>query len=346
MTSADPRIPTLVLAGFLGSGKTTMLNHLLRNQIGVRIGVIVNDFGAVNIDALLVAGQVDSAISIGNGCVCCVSDVAELDAMLDRLSQRGAGIDAIIIEASGLAEPRELIRMIAGSTVDRIRYGGLIEVVDAAEYPANRIAHPELDQHVRLADLVVLNKADRLTPDALAELRAELEPLCGPVPIVTTAHGRLDPTLLFDERELTLPDGPRQMTIDEILAEIEAESTSADIHSHLHTDFDSISFESPQPLHPRRLMDLLQNSPAGLYRVKGLVSLGDAAAAEAFEVQTVGRHITVRRSPRPRDPMTRLVAIGAGIDASALTDGLARCVSGPDEKMDENAMFSVLRFLG
>lgn len=347
MTNPDPRIPTLVLAGFLGSGKTTLLNHLLRNQIGVRIGVIVNDFGAVNIDAMLVAGQVDAAISIGNGCVCCVSDVSELDGMLELLSRRGGGIDAIVIEASGLAEPRELIRMIAGSNVERIRYGGLIEVVDAAEYPVNRHTYPELDQHLRLADLVVLNKADRLTVDELAALRTELVPLCGPVPMVSTTHGRLDPTLLFDERALKLSGEPRQMTIDEILNEADTTVVDGeeDHHGHLHSAFDSISFESARPLHPRRLMELLQNSPAGLYRVKGLVSFGESRGTDSFEVQTVGRHITVRRTPRLRDAETQLVAIGAGIDASALDAAFARCVMGPDEQLDENAMYSVLRYL-
>lgn len=338
------RVPVLVLAGFLGSGKTTVLNHLLRNKIGVRIAVIVNDFGAVNIDALLVAGQVDSAISIGNGCVCCVSDVGELDAMLERLSRRGAGIDAIVIEASGLAEPRELIRMIAGSAIEQIRYGGLIEIVDAAEYPANRRAHPELDQHLRLADLVVLNKADRIGPAELDALRDQLRPLCGPVPVVATSHGRIDPTLLFDERALALPDGPRQMTIDEILAEADPHEGEDD-HAHLHDDFQSVSFETASPMHPRRLMRLLQDPPAGLYRVKGLARFGDAGGAQAYEVQTVGRHVTVGHSPRPRDPMTRLVAIGAAIDTAALTEALAACVTAPDEKLDEGAMFSVLRFI-
>lgn len=330
------RIPTLVLAGFLGSGKTTVLNHLLRNNIGVRLGVIVNDFGAVNIDALLVAGQVDGAVSIGGGCVCCVADVAELDAMLARLSRRGAGIDAIVIEASGLAEPRELIRMIAGSEVDSIRYGGLIEVVDGAEFPATLRAHPELAQHLRLADLVVLNKADRLSAAGLAQLRADLAPLCGPVPMIPTTQGRIDPALLFDERALTLPDRPRQMTIDEILGEDQDSEHAA----HLHAGFDSVSFETTLPLHPRRLVGLLQDPPAGLYRVKGIVDFG---GPDGFEVQTVGRHITARRRARPR--ASQVVAIGAGIDPGALRDAFARCEVVPAEIVDENAMFSVLRFL-
>lgn len=71
-------IPVVIVAGFLGSGKTTLLNHLLRDNRGTRIGVVVNDFGAINIDAMLVAGQVDAMVSLGNGCVCCAVDVSEL----------------------------------------------------------------------------------------------------------------------------------------------------------------------------------------------------------------------------------------------------------------------------
>ena len=234
--------------------------------------------------------------------------------------------------------------MIARSNVAGIRYGGLIEVVDAAEYSVNRRLYPELDQHVRLADLVVLNKADRLTTEELDSLRAELAPLCGPVPIVSTTHGRLDPTVLFDERAVASSTGPRQMTIDEILAEDAGDGHDEDHEGHLHSRFDSISFESDLPLHPRRLMEVLQNGPVGLYRVKGLASIGDAKAAEGFEVQTVGRHITVRRKSAPI-ATTQLVAIGAGIDAEALRDAFAQCVAGANELMDENAMFSVLRFL-
>ena len=81
-----PPIPIIVLAGFLGSGKTTVLNHLLRNSLDVRIGVVVNDFGAINIDAMLIAGQTDSMITTSGGCLCCVSDGGEIAGMLERLA--------------------------------------------------------------------------------------------------------------------------------------------------------------------------------------------------------------------------------------------------------------------
>ncbi len=113
---AKKRIPVVIVAGFLGSGKTTLLNHVLRNNRGVRVGVIVNDFGAVNIDSMMVAGQVDSMVSLSNGCMCCAVDVSDMDEMLDRLAHPASQIDVIIVEASGLAEPRNMIRLVLGST--------------------------------------------------------------------------------------------------------------------------------------------------------------------------------------------------------------------------------------
>ncbi|WP_216897620.1 CobW family GTP-binding protein, partial [Nocardia alni] len=186
------RIPVLIVAGFLGAGKTTLLNHLLR-QRQARIGVVVNDFGAVNIDALLVAGQVDAMVSLGNGCVCCAVDISELDEMFTRLAQPSNRIDVIVVEASGLAEPRNLIRMVIASDNSRIRYGGLIEVVDAEHFEDSREQHPELASHLRLADLVVLNKADRVPSARLDLLRHELGELAPGVPLHATTHGRIDP---------------------------------------------------------------------------------------------------------------------------------------------------------
>lgn len=360
--TAEP-VPVLVLAGFLGSGKTTLLNHLLSNSLGARLGVIVNDFGAVGVDALMVAGQVDGVVDLGNGCVCCAVDGDDLDDVLDRITAAPGGVDAVVIEASGLAEPRSLIRMVVGSDARSVRYGGLIEVVDASAFLLTRRRHPELDAHVRLADLVVLGKADLASPAALDEVRAVLAPLCGPVPVVEAVHGRIDPALLLDERRRPSAPAARQMTIDELLRDgSDADgppdgpgSPSDDGHAHPHAGYDSVSYVHDGPLHPRRLIEFLESAPAGLYRTKGVVALADPEDCGTFEIQTVGRYIHARRrsvggaapagSSRPRGaPATRLVAIGAGIDTAALHTALDRCRVRDGEPADEQAMLSVLRY--
>jgi G3E family GTPase len=225
---APQQIPVVVLAGFLGSGKTTLLNHLLGTGDGTRIGAIVNDFGSIEIDAMTVAGQVDSMVSLGNGCLCCAVDTSELDTYLERLSRPAARIDVIVIEASGLAEPQELIRMILASENDRIVYGGLTEVIDAAEFAATRARHPELDRHVAIADLVVLNKADRISDAARQELMDTLADLAPGRPVLCTAYGRIDPELFFDrgpgeDRDAAI----RQLSFEDLLRETAADRTGA-----------------------------------------------------------------------------------------------------------------------
>lgn len=193
------QIPVVVLAGFLGSGKTTLLNHLLHRSGGSRIGAVVNDFGAIEIDAMAVAGALgDSTVSLGNGCLCCAVDASELDEYLGRLTRPSARIDVIVIEASGLAEPQELVRMVLASEHPRIVYGGLVEVVDAAEFDGTREKHPEIDRHLALADLVVVNKIDR-AEDGERVLRT-VRGLVDRAAVVPATYGRVDPEFLFDCR--------------------------------------------------------------------------------------------------------------------------------------------------
>lgn len=197
----SPRqIPVIVLAGFLGSGKTTLLNHLLHRSGGSRIGAIVNDFGAIEIDAMAVAGALgDSTVSLGNGCLCCAVDASELDVYLDRLTQPSARIDVVVIEASGLAEPQELVRMVLASENPRVVYGGLVEVVDAVEFDDTRVKHPEVDRHLALADLVVVNKVGRVA-DGGERVLETVRGLVDRAAVVPADYGRVDPEFLFDCR--------------------------------------------------------------------------------------------------------------------------------------------------
>ena len=298
-------IPVVVLAGFLGAGKTTLLNHLLRTSGGTRIGVVVNDFGQINIDAFAVSAQVDSMVSLSNGCLCCAVDGTELDGMLAKLAT--ADLDVIVIEASGLAEPSALVRMVLQAP--GVSYGGLIYVVDAVEFAAV----PHLSRDLELADLVVLNKVDRVSVVPSFD-----------VPVLPVSFGRIDPALLFEVRP---PDmGPRQLSFDDL-----------DDHStHAHASYDSVTFSSDEPFHPKLFMDFLRARPEGLFRAKGFVRF----PGETFMLHTVGGYVSFTRVD---DAPTQLVLIGAGIDPDSLTDWLTACVA--DGPVTEQDMLWVLRFV-
>ncbi|WP_374118488.1 CobW family GTP-binding protein, partial [Streptomyces sp. 8L] len=337
-------VPVLLLTGFLGAGKTTVLNHLLRESRGTRIGVVVNDFGAIEIDAMTVAGQVGSSmVSLGDGCLCCAVDASELDAYLDRLTAPGLGIDVVVIEASGLAEPRELVRMLLASDNPRVRYGGLVEVVDAAEYEAVRERHPSLERQLAVADLVVLNKADRAGEEGLAKVAAAVANAAPGTPAVAVSYGRLDPGLLLDRRPRGESFG--QLSFEDVLA-------PEDHGSHLHAAYDSTEFSSRRPMDPRRLMAFLDARPEGLYRIKGYVDFGAADPGNRYALHAVGRFL--RFTPEPwaagEECATRLVLIGMDMDGEGLTRALTACEA-PDAAdtgtaaPDESAMWGVLRYV-
>ena len=314
-------VPVLALAGFLGAGKTTLLNHLLRNSRGVRIGALVNDFGAVNIDAMFVAGQVDAMASLSNGCICCAVDASEAAEMLGRLAAVRPALDLIVVEASGIAEPPVLARTIATAGDDRFHYAGLVLVVDSAQ-PA------ELGHGVRVADLVVLNKATDGDADAVAaEVRAE-NPR---VPLVYTDFARVDPALLIDP-PVRRRERPAQLSLDELLLEDD------DHHHHEHPAYQSVEFSAEAPVNPRRFLAFLHDRPVGLYRAKGFVDFG---AGGRYSVQLVGSSLRFeKRGAAGRG--TTLVLIGTGLDVEAVSSALQDCTREP---ADENAMLGVHKYV-
>ncbi|MGW3527917.1 CobW family GTP-binding protein [Streptomyces olivaceus] len=342
------QVPVVVLAGFLGSGKTTLLNHLLHRSGGSRIGAVVNDFGSIEIDAMAVAGALgDSTVSLGNGCLCCAVDVSELDGYLERLTGPEAGIDVVVIEASGLAEPQELVRMLLASEQPQVVYGGLVEVVDAAEFDATRARHPEIDRHLALADLVVVNKTDR-APDAGRVLDL-VRSLAEGAAVVPATYGRVDPEFLYDCRPAEERVG--QLSFDDLHDHAAGGAAHA---GHLHADYDTLSFVSDVPLDPRRLMRFLDSRPEGLYRIKGYVDFGPYDTRNRYAVHAVGRFL--RFYPEPwtaADPAgatgarsTQLVLIGSGIDAPALGGELDACRRAADAPpADEHGMWGVLRYV-
>ena len=342
----NQRLPVTVLSGFLGAGKTTVLNHLLRSGSGLRIGVVVNDFGAVSIDALLVSGAVDGAVTLGNGCICCTTDADSLESVMGELVKPAAGLDVVVIEASGLAEPAALIRMVTAARADRIRYGGLVYLVDAEQFDDTRARHPQIDHHVALADLVLVNKTDRVPAERAVSVQDTVRACNASAAVLSTTHGLLDPAMLVDLPETVADDGPRQLELADLLAEEHAgHAHDHDDHSHLHDGYQSVDFATDVPLHPRALAAVLERPPIGVYRIKGVVSFDAPGHRGRYVVHGVGGHISVTATRWGADesPTTRLMVIGAGLDVDEVRAALEGAVAG-DRPTDRQSMLAITRY--
>ena len=201
----EPSIGVTVLTGFLGAGKTTILRRLLEGAHGLRLGVIVNDVGGLNVDAELVASVSPDRVDLSNGCACCAL-VDDLATTLGELVADEAH-DALVIEASGAADPIALAQ--AASGVSGCRLDGVVAVVDAVavrdQQSDPRVAHL-LRRQIEAAHVVVLSKTD-LVPDRVDELMGFVSQIAPGRMIVPSRDGAVDPRILLGaaERGLSLP---------------------------------------------------------------------------------------------------------------------------------------------
>jgi G3E family GTPase len=197
------RMPAVLLSGFLGSGKTTLVNAMLRDPRMANTAVAVNEFGQTPLDGDLIDHGADRTVVMANGCLCCNLAGDMEDAVMRLFSRRQGGdvprFDRLIIEPSGLSDPAPIAQAILRNPVmsRAMRLAGIVTTVDAVFGLAQLTRHPETRKQAALADRIVLTKADIAgagTQDALRSALSEINPIA---PIVTAEHGEVDPALLF-----------------------------------------------------------------------------------------------------------------------------------------------------
>ena len=299
-----PRHPIAltVLGGFLGAGKTTLLNHLLRTQHRERVLVMVNDFGAINIDAQLIAQSApdlpDGIINLANGCACCAIGGDLMQAFLKVLSLPNPP-DRVVVEASGVGDPARIAAM--GRSGGRFRSDGVITVVDAqAVQPLaqDRYVGETVLAQLRAADLLLLNKTDLVTPEYLAGLHAWLGAQAPGVPVLQSSHAEVDPSLIL---------GPGLGATQEEDQGAQAPAGPAIDHA---ARFVSHIFATPYPLQRQALEAALNALPAHVLRAKGMVFLEGEDAPRVL--QLCGRRWSLERPGSPQNNRrSRIVLIAA-----------------------------------
>jgi G3E family GTPase len=338
--AASLPIPVAVLTGFLGAGKTSLLNTLLKDPLLSNAAVIINEFGAIGIDHLLVERADDNIVEMASGCLCCTIRGDLIDTIHDLLARRDRGtikaFDRIVIEMTGLADPAPVLHSVMSepTMLARCRLEGVITVVDALNGPATLDAHAEAVKQVAVADRIVLTKVDLLSgregEDQLFAIIARLRALNPAARLLTTHRGeanaeRLFTMGLFDPLRKT-PDVQRWLA---------AEAYGRRNH-HYHNDVSrhddhirSFSFAEERAISTAGLelfLELLKSyHGANMLRMKGIVKVADDPARPVVlhGVQHVF-HPPVRLESWPGDDeRTRLVFIVKDIE-KPMIEGLFR----------------------
>lgn len=321
-TGSGATIPVIALTGYLGAGKTTLLNHVLRTPLA-RIGVVINDFGEINVDAGLISGQIDEPASIAGGCICCLPDDGQLDTALARLADPKLRLDAIIVEASGLADPAALARIIGFSEIAGIRDGGVVDVIDAVQHFDTVDPGGVAPARYGAATLVVVNKLDQIA-DREATLRrveARVRERNSRAHVVGAVEGRIDPALLYDVAAAI--DEVGQLSFrDAFFAE------PAHGHDHVHADSETVTGDGP--VDPQRLLELLETPPAGVYRLKGVVAVRHRSAVRNYVVNVVGPAVHIARASGSSEAQSHLVAIGTHFDTATIRGRMADALQPAD----------------
>ena len=197
------RPPVSIITGYLGSGKTTLLNRLLRDPGMARAAVIINEFGEIGLDHLLVATPSENTILLQNGCLCCTVRGDLVQTLADLLAKRGAGgldFDRVLVETTGLADPVPVLRTLASEEViaTRLKTGAVITVVDGVNGAAQLEDCPESVKQAAVADCLLITKSDLAGKPALARLKKKLAGVNPGAPVHEVVRGEIAPARLFD----------------------------------------------------------------------------------------------------------------------------------------------------
>lgn len=329
--------PVTVIGGFLGAGKTTLLNALISAETDRRLGVLVNDFGSINIDADLVVGVDGEMVSLGGGCICCSIREDLASSIIGMLSREDAP-EHLVIEASGVSDPAAIARAIRGPELQSlVCLDGVVVVVDAQDHLAagfrQRVV---IGGQLKAADIVVLSKADLLEPGQLEVVEAKVRKTVPRARVLASSHGDVPAAVVLGFGSDVIPESGNVAVTLHQAGRDEAEPD----HTAVFTTW---SYTTDVPLSPKRLKRVINALPPSVFRVKGVLQVARERTRKAV-LHVVGRRAELELGAPWGDtqPRSKLVFIGApgSLDTVSLTDMLQAC-----EARDEDEGGGVMRWL-
>ena len=334
-------VPVTILTGFLGAGKTTLLNHILHSDHGMKIAVLVNDFGAINVDAQLIVGVEGEMVTLSNGCICCTIR-GDLVRETLQLLQRDDPPEYILIEASGVSDPMAVaLTFRVPEFMPLVKLDGVITVVDAEQFLFLEGENEWLGlAQVGFADIVILSKVDLVTDTYREMVKERIREISPNSRIIEVVEGQVAPELLLGSGEFA-PEKLAQREAHDVHVHAVDEILDHD-HHHEHNHalvYSTWSWTSATPLAADCLRDLLYSLPITIYRSKGIVYLAEHPDYR-FVFQLVGKRADLVRHRRWHTDevrQTQIIIISShdGIDGEELTRMFNTCKSHIDSTNDE-----------
>lgn len=356
-------LPVTIITGFLGSGKTTLLNHILTNQQGVKTAVLVNEFGEIGIDNELIVSTDEDMVELSNGCICCTINNDLLEAVY-KILERQEGIDYLVVETTGLADPLPVALTFLGTELrDMTRLDSIVTVVDSENFSLDLFNSQAAYSQITYGDIILLNKADLVTEEKLTDLETRIREMKEgarilrttnsdvPLPVILSVglfesdkyfeaekaekaegkhdhdHGHDHDHHAHDPHDHHAHDPHDHANCDHDHGHCEHDHDHDHHHSnHLETDgFTSVSFQSDRPFEIKKFQYFLDNQLSeNVFRAKGILWFKESPKRHIFHLS--GKRFSLDDSEWKGEPKNQLVLIGQNLDHDTLRSQIEHCL--------------------
>ncbi|MEB3180791.1 MAG: GTP-binding protein [Nostocaceae cyanobacterium] len=329
-------MPVTIITGFLGSGKTTLLNQILQNRQDLKVAVLVNEFGDINIDSQLLVSLEEDMVELSNGCICCTINDGLVDAVY-RVLEKDDKIDYLVIETTGVADPLPIILTFLGTELrDLTNLDSILTLVDAETFTSNHFDSEAAIKQITYGDIAILNKTDLATPEKLQELEAFIGETKPGARIIHSQYSKVPLPLI-----LGVGLTPQEAYIAQEAAEHHHE------HHHHHHEHDhyhhhhhhhqhhsnhlendgfiSVSFQSDRPFDVHKVENFLtEQMPQDIFRAKGILWFKNSDLRHIFQLS--GARYDLNADKWITSPKNQVVFIGRNLDSQKIQSQLTQCL--------------------
>ncbi|WP_159789642.1 CobW family GTP-binding protein [Sodalinema gerasimenkoae] len=336
-------MPVTIITGFLGSGKTTLLNHILNNQQDLKVAVLVNEFGDINIDSQLLMSIDENMVELSNGCICCTINDGLVDAVY-RVLERGDRIDHLIIETTGVADPLPIMLTFLGTELrDFTRLDSVLTTIDAETFTPDCFDSEAANKQIIYSDIILLNKTDLVPKSQLGQLEQELRNIKEGARIIRCQFGEVPLPLILDVQYNHTQDYQQEIEEEKAHEHHHDHDHDHEHHhdhdhdhpyehhhhhsSHLDNDgFVSISFQSDRPLSLERFQNFLDQLSPSIFRAKGILWFQESEQKHIFQLS--GKRCVLNVDDwKNAQPKNQMVFIGRHLDETQLRTSLKDCLN-------------------